>query len=567
MPLETIVDGLRHIRTHYGGTCARRRRTLLQNAAAHPVDDARLLCAYHDLLLFARAFPDDETVERLAEAELARTANAARAMVRNGRRRDLRILAAHGIAHAEIVCRPSAAIAAWLAARYPKATEIAWEDGSAGSGLEDMLQTVVTRAEQDGVFDPRHTTQSWMALARGPRRRAGLTDLGWLLRHFDELGLEPLHADYLFELFELDVRWRLTHRAASRTFQRLPRGPRHYQRTPLLRGADLADILARPLSATKPQSPTAAGKLIDVARGVLAVRHRETEPVTYAAPRDVTRFDLGRGVSVVLFGQLAERRLPLNAYYGFVMARNDVPLAYGGGWMFFDRCEIGINVFDGFRGGESAFHFAQLLRLYRGHFNVRRFTVEPYQFGAGNPEAIRSGAFWFYYRLGFRPLETNLAALAAREWQRLHADADHRTSAHTLRRLAGSFLELDIDADRAAPRFEPADVSLVVTRWIGERFDGDRAAARAWSRRHVRRSLGAGPTARWTAAERRAFDDFSLLVAPIPALSAWPARDRRALAGLMRAKGGSRERNFALRLVRHVRLRDAWAALVHDLER
>ncbi len=52
-------------------------------------------------------------------------------------------------------------------------------------------------------------------------------------------------------------------------------------------------------------------------------------------------------------------------------------------------------------------------------FGCERFIVNPYQFGAGNAEAIRSGAFWFYYRLGFRPVDGAIAARAAREFARL----------------------------------------------------------------------------------------------------------------------------------------------------
>ena len=34
-----------------------------------------------------------------------------------------------------------------------------------------------------------------------------------------------------------------------------------------------------------------------------------------------------------------------------------------------------------------------------------RFVVEPSQFGGTNKEGLLSGAFWFYYRLGFRPID------------------------------------------------------------------------------------------------------------------------------------------------------------------
>ena len=65
----------------------------------------------------------------------------------------------------------------------------------------------------------------------------------------------------------------------------------------------------------------------------------------------------------------------------------------------------------------------------------------------------------------------------------------------------------------------------------------------------------------WTEDERDAFGHLSLLVAQIPSLTRWPRADRRALALLMRAKGGSSEREYAHRLDCHTRLRRALEGL------
>jgi hypothetical protein len=34
-------------------------------------------------------------------------------------------------------------------------------------------------------------------------------------------------------------------------------------------------------------------------------------------------------------------------------------------------------------------------------FDVDSFTINPYQLGDGNDEALASGAWWFYYKFGF----------------------------------------------------------------------------------------------------------------------------------------------------------------------
>ena len=59
---------------------------------------------------------------------------------------------------------------------------------------------------------------------------------------------------------------------------------------------------------------------------------------------------------------------------------------------------MGLNVLPPFRGGNSTRLFTQLLRLYARKYKVERFEAENYQLGHQNPEGLRSGAYWFYYR-------------------------------------------------------------------------------------------------------------------------------------------------------------------------
>lgn len=62
------------------------------------------------------------------------------------------------------------------------------------------------------------------------------------------------------------------------------------------------------------------------------------------------------------------------------------------------------------RGREAAWLWAGALRAFATCFGVRRFVVNPVQIGEDNADAIASGAFWFYWRLGFRPVGARIAA-------------------------------------------------------------------------------------------------------------------------------------------------------------
>ncbi len=66
------------------------------------------------------------------------------------------------------------------------------------------------------------------------------------------------------------------------------------------------------------------------------------------------------------------------------------------------------------------------------------FLVDPYQLGHENEEAIESGSFWFYYKMGFRPVSPDVARLAERELQKIAKRPEYRTRPATLRKLAVS---------------------------------------------------------------------------------------------------------------------------------
>jgi hypothetical protein len=111
--------------------------------------------------------------------------------------------------------------------------------------------------------------------------------------------------------------------------------------------------------------------------------------------------------------------------------------------------EVGFNLYYTFREGETAWLYARLLRLFRQLLPVTCFAVDPYQLGAHNEEAIDSGAFWFYRKLGFRPANREVARLLQGEESKLKANPAHRTSARLLRRLAAGWMIYEIPGARA----------------------------------------------------------------------------------------------------------------------
>jgi hypothetical protein len=137
---------------------------------------------------------------------------------------------------------------------------------------------------------------------------------------------------------------------------------------------------------------TAAGlRILDAARAALATRYREFYGFNHGDARRTIEVDGGRGIRIHVFGLPPPRRLPLRAGTAFLVSRNGIPIGYGDGFILFERVDLSFNVFPEYRDGETAFVFARLLRAYRRTFGVTVFSIDPYQVGFRNEEAIESG--------------------------------------------------------------------------------------------------------------------------------------------------------------------------------
>jgi len=273
-----------------------------------------------------------------------------------------------------------------------------------------------------------------------------------------------------------------------------------------------------------------------------------------ANPDEVYQADLGDGVQLAVIGVLPAQRLLLEANYGYILLSNGVPVGYGGISPLFRQANTGINVFDPFRGSEATYLWAQTLRAFRTLFGVRRFIINGYQFGAGNAEAIASGAYWFYYRLGFRPTSQEDQRLAEAEAARLRGSGG-RSPAATLRRLARGDLVLDLPDWNDADAFDEAaldHLGTVVARQL--------SVQPHWSRRDGARALAAEVAQkcglrlpRRAASERAAFERLAPLVAALPAWTSWPRAERAALGAMLLSKGAAQEAPYARGAVAHPR--------------
>jgi hypothetical protein len=406
-----------------------------------------------------------------------------------------------------------------------------------------LIALVLGDAERES-FGVDMPVRRWLALAR---RRDAASTLQWLLRAGDALPTaERARFRAAWDQAEVPVRWRLDGSARSVSLNRIA------VRRPVLRTAfrrlsvPLARHAIEPLEGIERLPRRRADRVIDVARSALAARCREVHAMNHANPDEVYLAELGEGVQLAVIGVPSSQRLLLEANYGYVLLSNGVPIGYGGVSPLFRQANTGINVFDPFRGSEATYLWAQTLRTFRSLFGVRRFIVNGYQFGAGNSEAIASGAYWFYYRLGFRPTESANLQLADAEAARLQREGG-RSPAAILRRLARGDLVLDLPDWDVADAFDEAALDRLGT--VAAR---QLSALPHWSRRAALRALATGVAQacgirlqRRPVSERFAFERLAPLAAALPGWTSWPRAERLALGTLLLSKGARQEAPYA----------------------
>ena len=523
---------LRLSRARFDARAAVLCRDALERIGGSRLRTTRQLLDYHDDLLFLCAFPHSLESRRAALAQLDTFTRRWRGLNEIRRR-----AAGSGIAGTVSYAQLAWPVAqAWI---LEEDIEIDWADLTDAAAFDALVGQLVSLVERDAYESGDYSARAWIALASRPGERAA----AWLVR--EASARTPPGFAAAWDAAPVSMRWALGDSPRSATHARL-------RVTPVLRRSfrrleqPLAAHAAVPLDDVRLLTRAQAAPVIDLARSALAVRGREVHAMSQPNRAEVYLVDLGEGVRLALIGAAPEQRLSLEANYGYLLISNGVPIGYGGVSPLYRQANTGINVFDAFRGSEAAFLWAQTLRAFRTLFGVRCFVINGYQFGAGNREAIASGAYWFYYRLGFRPGHAEDADLAEEEAARLRRHPSARTSAALLRRLARGDLRLDLADFDASDYFEEPllnRIGAAVARRIAAIAAPSHRDGEAILVRDTMRALGIDRAP--AAARRRAL----ARLAPVAALldlERWSASERHSLGAWLQLKGDAQERAFAL---------------------
>jgi hypothetical protein len=557
--VDAVLASLEAARSRFGRGAAAETKVLLDRLSRHTFRDAKSLIRFHEALLFLRAFPQSASLVPRIEGLL----NTFHQRVEPLREAGIDMSAfddfdTSGIAGTTMQDTLNFVAARWLARRIPRDVEIAWDDYLADYESERAMGSTwpcfIPLLAEDADVEANIPWRRWLDTARGRER-----DLEWLIRRFEELAVADRARAELYDSLRLPLRWHLQNLRWSRT-RNWTRPRTFYCHTePLISRSQvsLADALARPAPHLVSLSRREGESIMQCIREVMAVRYRELYGTTLGDPHSVVRATLGRGVVMYFWNLPAARRLPLRAYVAGFTVKNGVPINYIEAIGLCEWIEVGFNTFYTYRQGETAWIYAQALRCLCAVTGATTISVYPYQIGQNNDEALDSGAFWFYRKLGFRSGRRDLEQLAKREEQKIAANPQYRTPKKTLKRLAEAhvFYELPGGEPHAWDAFSTRNLGLLVSHRMAREFGGDSARIRRASVAGVSRALKIA-VSRWNPAERQAFENWSLVLALIPNLRRWSAQEKQDAVRIIRAQAGPSEMRYLRLTQQHARLRE-----------
>lgn len=293
--------------------------------------------------------------------------------------------------------------------------------------------------------------------------------LDFLLTELGKLDAKPYIKDYLFESLGACCDVIPKNKYFSLSYNRIAVANISYRDEPV-RSFDHFELFDRPVHSPVKLNEAEKVNSITVIKNSMVFKVRETDTATYMDENSMRLYNLEDGISIAIYGMIPQRQLPLESYVGYTLFSNGFPIAYGGAWLFGSFANFGINIFESFRGRESGYFLCQLLRLYRQVFEIDYFEIESYQFGLDNQEGIKTGAFWFYFHYGFRPMDKILLKLALKEKAKAKANRNYRTSKAILIRFTESNMALHLG--KRIP-LKPKDITNKVLTLIHKKYKGN----------------------------------------------------------------------------------------------
>jgi hypothetical protein len=463
LSFKNTIDTLKLFQFEFNAKQENEKLNFLKTLSHYKVNSKKQFLQIHQILLCMMAYPSTKPILNQTELTL-------REFILNNKETALEKLTGTGIYNSYIECNFSFSKINFLIKKFPGQIYIHSSNSTTETQLS-VLKIILPYIEYSEI----HNKEKNLKKIISKFNKSQKTDLEWLVELIEGSNESEKVKSFIFDQLAIFITWKITDIKQSVSFIKGFNQSIFFHDS-ISKKADLTEIIKQKLPLAVKLNEKEKTKICDAARLTLTYLYRETEPFTHSNTNDITLFQLERGLSIALFGSNVLKRYSIESYIGYIVFKNNIPVSYGGGWIFGERCQFGINILESFRGGESTLIICELLRVYHNYFGATNFVVKPYQFGLHNLEAIKTGAFWFYYKLGFRPQDENLKKLAKFEENEKVKNPKYKSPVKNLKKYTQSNIEL-ILSNNSYPNFDAEIISKKITAFINTYFNSNRKLA------------------------------------------------------------------------------------------
>jgi len=453
----TLIDELYSIRNKFGKAEIERKIYLLQNINSEFIKGKNALQLFYDTILFLIAYPENKMLYSLANQSLQKLEQS----VSSAEKLQYSLYNS-GVTKSSVCAAFSFEIVKWLRQKHPLDIRLVSFE-AADEQIRSILTVVMQKVETEKMQETKAAWKAWIENSL----REGEDLLDGFINIFENSTLRPEVKDELWNTIGINTEIDFSSHCSLSGKLVQP----YFHRSIIRKLSKQVEFKPKKVKLTTAE----AEQIIDSSRMILIRQLREIDPISFTYPDGVVYYHLQRGYSFALVNMIPQRQVPNDCYLGYTVFKNGLPVAYAGSWIMFDSSRIGLNVYPYYRGGESQYIFQLVLQVHAKVFGLKRFTVDAYQIGKENYDGIQSGAFWVYYKAGFRPIEKIQKELAAAEEIKIKTTTGYRSPITVLKKLADSRMELILNKN--ALSFDAVDLSDIYAAVLKKQYKNNRMLA------------------------------------------------------------------------------------------
>ncbi|GBL35947.1 hypothetical protein EMGBS15_15420 [Filimonas sp.] len=263
---------------------------LLKQISLMPWKNAAQLHAFHEVLLFMAAYPENEMVHQLTSKAFEQIATFFR------RRKKIdKEYADNGYPYTNMVTHFSHDLLRWMNSCSECRLAIDSFELN-GTDLNTLLRMTLPALERDETTAGLSNEELLDALEVKEKNR-----LTFLLDECSRLDANPFVKDHLWDELKIWIQITARDQKFSRAFNRIPQQPIFFQQD-MLKKFNHESLLKQDIPSPEKLTASQRAEVAAVIKKSLILTMRETDPSTYMDESTLRLYALERGISVAIYG-------------------------------------------------------------------------------------------------------------------------------------------------------------------------------------------------------------------------------------------------------------------------